>query len=153
MPDFTVSGAEGFQRLGKALKQAGELELRKEMTKGLQQAVKPLTPLTRAAALERLPKRGGLAKQVAKAPQRVQVRTGKNPGVRLVVGKRAGVRSTNRGIIRHPVFGNRENWVSQEVDGGWFDETVKKNKHVVKPAMDKAVQDVVDKIVRGARGR
>lgn len=153
--DFSMEGAEQFYRLSKALKTAGETELRKELNKGLRNAAKPLIKDTRATALRILPKRGGLAQIVAKEPQRVQVRTGdKTAGVRIVVGKKRGAaRATNRGIVRHPVFGIRTAWVTQRVKPGWFDDTLaEQGPGKVRPELDAAIQRVADQVVSRAKG-
>lgn len=150
--DFEVHGADQFLALSKALKHAGRTELRKELNKRMREGAKPLIPKARAEAMSRLPQSGGLAKQIAKEPARVQTRTGRDPGVRVVVGKkRGGARSANRGTIRHPVFGNRDVWVDQRVKPGWFDEPMKASEAEIRKELEKAIEDVADKIVREAR--
>lgn len=155
--DASVGGAEDFLKLSKALKAAGETELRKELNTELRRAAKPLIPMTRQAARSRLPQRGGLAESVARAPQRVQVRTGeKTAGVRLVVAsRRAAARAANRGLIRHPVFADAAEprkdwtWVEQKVQGGWFDETVEREApRVARPAIEQALESIAEKVVR-----
>lgn len=150
--DFEIQGADQFLKLSKALKHAGRTELRKELNKRMRDGAKPLIPKARAEALSRLPQRGGLAKQIAKEPARVQTRTGSDPGVRLVVGrKRGGARSANRGFIRHPVFGNRENWVDQQVKPGWFDDPMQASAPDIRKALQQGIEEVADKIVREVR--
>lgn len=150
--DFEVRGADQFLALSKALKHAGRTELRKELNKQMRDGAKPLIPKARAEAQSKLPQSGGFAKQVAKEPMRVQARTGRHPGVRIVVGKkRGGARSANRGFIRHPVFGNRENWVTQEVPPDWFDGPMRGSAPEIRKALQQALEDVADKIVRGVR--
>jgi hypothetical protein len=137
--------------MSKGLKNAGESGLRNELNKRIKAAAKPLIGATQQAALRELPKRGGLAAQVAKTPQRLVVSTGKNPGVKIVVSKRAGVRSSNRGVIRKPLFGNRDHWYEQRIPGGWFDNTLDQNSFVIRKAIDGAVQSMFDEIAREAR--
>ena len=151
--DFEVHGADQFLRLSKALKHAGRGELRKELNKRLREAAKPLTAETRAAALAGLPKRGGLNRAVAQAPQRVQVRTGdQTAGVRVVVASKRGTaaRGSDEGVIRHPVFGDRGTFVSQQVPPGWFSGTLQAKAPTVKPAVERAIQTVIDDIVKEA---
>lgn len=146
-------GAADFLRLSKALKEAGRKDLRNELHKGLRTAAKPLIKKTRAAT-SRLPQKGGLAAKVKKTPQRIQVRTGVNTaGVRVVVPKKAGsgAQAANRGVIRHPVFGDRETWVDQPVPPGWFDEPIEASAPEIRPELEKAVQHVLDQIVHDAR--
>jgi hypothetical protein len=151
--DLEVSGVEQFIALSRALRRTNP-ELRKQMNKQLREAVKPLIPMTRQAALQRLPRRGGLAALVARVPQRVQVRSGgRDPGVRLVVPVRtgSGARAANRGVIRRRTFG-REPWVDQPVTAGWFDDTVSQNgPRVARPAVEAALAATLQAIVDDAQ--
>lgn len=151
--DFEVRGADDFYRLSKALKHAGRTQLRKDLNKSLRTSAKPLISKTRQEALRRLPQRGGLAAQVAREPQRIQVRTGSTTaGVRIVVGKnRGGAQQANRGVVRHPVFGNREVFVEQRVTPGWFDDPIKQSAPEIRRDLERALESAADKIVRDAR--
>lgn len=151
MSDVSFRGAEDFLRVSKALKAAGDKELRKELNKSLREAAKPIIKATRAAALEQLPKRGGLAAQVAREPQRVQVRTGaKTAGVRIVVGRRrGGARMADQGLVRHPLFGDREHWYTTKVPEGWFTDTGQEQLPQVRGELLKAVAAMADRIARG----
>lgn len=153
MADFEIHGAESFLQLSKALKHAGRTDMRKELHKGVRKAARPLIPKARAEARRRLPKRGGLAELVAREPARTQVRTGADPGVRIVIGKkRGGARATNRGAIRHPVFGDKSKWVEQRISpAGWFDESMMGEKRAIQRDIEKAILNVVDQISRGVR--
>lgn len=152
--DFEITGTGDFLRLSRALKDAGRGELRKELNKGIRTAAKPVIAATRSEALSRLPQRGGLARQVAKEPQRIEVRTGaRTAGVRVVVGrKRGGARGANRGVIRHPVFGNRERWVDQQVPPDWFDKPARRSAPRIRRAVERSMEAVADRIVRDAGG-
>lgn len=150
MADFEVTGLDGLLAMSKGLKNAGERGLRNELNKRIRQAAKPLSQQTKQAAASQLPQRGGLARQVASTPQRIKVATGKNPGVYIIVSKRAGARATNRGEIRHPVFGNRDRWVTQKVTGGWFDKTIEAHVVEIRSAVQDAVQGLFDDIAREA---
>ena len=151
--DVTLTGVEGFTSLSKALKGAGSGAMRKELNKRLKAEAKPVIEESRAEARRTLPQRGGYALLVARAPQRVQVRTGaKTAGVRVVVARdKSSARRANRGVIRHPVFGNREVWVDQPLGtSGWFDTPAEAALPRMREAAEKAMQSIVDDIVRGA---
>lgn len=152
--NIDIRNAEQFSRFGKALKQAGETDLRKELTAGIRKGAKPLVPKAKAAARAKLPKAGGLNDLVAKEPYRIAVKTGRTPGVSIVVGKkRGGAQATNRGVVRHPVYGNKSVYVNQPVPQaeGWFDDEMTKEAPSVLPDIEQAVQRVIDEVVR--RGR
>lgn len=167
---FQVEGTDQFLKLSKALKKAGQPERRKALIKGLQNGAKPLIPLTRQAAREKLPKKGGLNERMAKAPQRVRVRTGlKTAGVDIVLpGKQPGYTD---GVIRRPVFerdkssrkgrsarikaGSGEKptqWVEQRIDGTWFDDTIRDHADEVLPALEAAIEDIAQAVVRDFNG-
>jgi hypothetical protein len=150
MSDFEINGADQFLKLSKALKAAGATQLRKELNKGLRQATKPLIADTRASALEHLPKAGGLAALVAKSPQRVRVTTGKDPGVSIVVagGKKSGAYGAEIGVVRHPVFGHKDRFVSQNVKPGWFSEPLAAGASKVLPELEKAIDAVMGEVIR-----
>ena len=151
--DFEVHGGDQFFALSKALKNAGRVELRKQLNKDLKAAAKPLIKKTRSEALSVLPARGGLNRLVAKEPQRVQVRTGsKTAGVRLIVGrKRGAARSANQGKIRHPVFGHRDRWVDQTVPAGWFTDTVERDAPRIRRELLEAMERVAAEVVRDVK--
>lgn len=79
--------------------------------------------------------------------------TSKNPGVSVVVNARKAPHARplesgsarNRGTVRHPVFGSRENWVSQPTRPFFFNQL---EQHM--PAVEKAVLDAMDEAARSA---
>ncbi|WP_270888629.1 hypothetical protein [Pedococcus sp. 5OH_020] len=147
-----VKGSEDFYKASRALKGAGP-ELRKRVNAEIRTVARPMINQARAAARAQLPHHGGLAAQVASEPMRVQIRTGADTaGVRIVVGRRrGGAQSTNRGVIRHPVYGNRNAWVTQRVQPGWFDDSMKSQAPAVRRAIERAMEQTLAEIVRKAR--
>ncbi len=145
--DFTVDASDFFA-LNRRLKAASR-DLRKDVQKELRDAAKPLIAETRREARAKLPSRGGFAEQVAREPQRVQVRTGYNTaGVRVVVGKkRGGARGADQGTIRHPVFGTGR-YVSQSVPPGWFTGTMQDKAPDVRKDVEKVIKKTLDHIAR-----
>lgn len=153
--DEVIVGLEQLQTLSKALKRAGHKNMRNKLHTRMKPPVRALIPDTRAEALRVLPKSGGLGRKVSKLPQRVQVATGSNPGVRLVVGKnKAAARALNRGpTFRHPVFaeGDRKSWtwVAQPVrTTDWFDRPARRGLPKVQDAVLAALEEVADEIVK-----
>lgn len=158
--DFEVRGADDFLRLSKACKGAGRTELRKELHKGVRDATKPLLPKAARALAAGLPPR--VASRGVKVKQVVQVRTGSDPGV--TIGVRYGARGTGlgasnarlanrQGVIRHPLFGDREKWFNTPVPGalGWFDDTYSAGAPVARAAIEHSMERVVQKIIEEAR--
>lgn len=162
--DFEIRGAEDFLKLSKALKQAGHTQLRKELHAGMRKAVKAHMPKVREVLAEDLP--SGLQNR-ANVKQNIRVKTGRDPGVTVVVpyGKRnrnglgaSNARMLNReGQIRHPVYADPEKtrkewrWVNQSIPGaGWFDKTWLDSAPEVRRALEAVMADVIRKITREA---
>jgi hypothetical protein len=145
-----VRGTNDFLALSKALKRAGETQLRKELHKAVQSAAKPLIPKMREAARANLPKHGGLNERIAKKPYRVQARTGANTAGVRIVGTKVDPRINNQGRIAHPVFGRPGSTVVQIVPEarGYFDETLSKGAAPTREAVVKAMSDFADRIIR-----
>jgi hypothetical protein len=155
--DFRVMGANQLEKLARDLKANGDKNLRKIMLAKLRQAGSPLKVIAKQAALERLPKAGGLNEFVAASTFSLRTRTtGQNVGVKLTGRKRGhDIRSTDAGRLRHPVFargGGAENvWVMQAIKPGWFTDSL--DAQTVLAPMRKEMLAVLDEVTRRiARG-
>lgn len=166
MIDFEVKGADQFLRLSKALKDAGQTDVRKALHKGLRDTANQVKPEVAKGLAEALPK--ALASKGQNVKQAIVVKTGRDPGVTAVVrygkaGRGLGAsnaRMVNRsGQFRHPVYGSGEKvrkewaWVSQSVDGeGWFDKGWANQAPTIRKGLEAELERVADDIVRRARG-
>lgn len=149
MPDFEVRGSADLARLGRGLKDAGQGGLRKELQKRIRGAVKPAIPDVRQSAYRTLPKRGGLAERVGK--QAYGIRTllgGAGASVRLAGRGMKELRDIDRGRLRHPVWGNRDVWVGQQVTPGFFSNAVERRAPGIRKEIEQAMTDVARKAGR-----
>lgn len=101
------------------LARLGDKELKKAFYKGLNEATKPMRRNAQEEAARRLPRRGGLNARVAK--ERLSTSSSRG-GVAIVGPRRKQLKRIDEGFVRHPVFGNREVWVTQRVTPGYFTE-------------------------------
>jgi hypothetical protein len=146
----SVRGAQQLEAVGRRLKGAAGAPLRRELLRGIRTGVKPTIPAIRESARSELPARGGLAALVAGSSFGVRTRlTGAGAGVRIQGTGRIGLASLNKGRLRHPVFGNRDVWVSQQVPEGWFDRPIEEDIPHIRAAVDRAMSDVSRKIEKG----
>lgn len=141
-----VTGANQLAEVGARLKESGDKGLRKELLRGINRSLKPAKAKVKEAARRDLPRGGGLNVFVASA--RIGSRTrvaGRNPAV-FLTGRKSGhdLRAIDRGRVRHPVFGNREVWVNQEVKPGWWSQTLAGEV----PAIRRGVIDTLDDVAR-----
>lgn len=147
--NLEIRGANQLADLSKRLKAAGEdgKGLRRELYRGIQRSTKPLKADARANT-SRLPQSGGLAALIAKGKLTTKTRAGgANVGVRIVA-KGTAVRSTDKGLVRHRVFG-RDVWVTQPVPPGWFTDAMQAGAPQVRREVLDAMQTVARKIARG----
>jgi hypothetical protein len=153
--DFEVRGADQFLRLSKALKDAGRSGMRKELHKGLRDAVNRVKPEAADALSAALP--SGLRAKGKKVKQAVQVKTGSNPGVSVAVrygraGTGIGASNAKRlnqsGSFRHPVYGSGR-WVSQSRPAatGWFDKTYTNKAPQLRADLERVLRRIADDIV------
>ena len=146
--DLTIKGADQLGDLARALRAAGDSGkgLKRELYRGLNRATKPLKAEARENAASRLPQSGGLAAQVAKSRLTTKILTGRNPGVAIAGKSGSAAATTDRGFVKHPVFG-RTPWVTQQVSGaGWFTDTMKSAAPTVRKELVQAIDNVADQI-------
>jgi hypothetical protein len=154
--DFRVTGADQIARAARALKAQGPggVQGRKELLRAIQSGTKELKADIKASARSSLPTRGGLNEVIAQSPISTRTRTtGNSVGVRIVAtGKPLrDIEATNRGRLRHPVFGNRKVWVQQTIPAGWFDRPLQAGAPKVRTELLAAMQRIIANVTRGSR--
>lgn len=162
---YRTEGGEQLRRLAKRLKAAGNAkELEKNMTRRIRKAAIPLTRDMRAAvrAVEVSSTKGGHARpdnstnlrnRVASA---IRVSTALR-GIRVYVsGKAVGPYGSTLALYldaelaffskwRHPVFGNKEKWVTQ-TGQPWFYVTARKHYWRFQQEVREAIDDTLEKL-------
>lgn len=145
--DVRITGADNLATLAKELKRIGDNDLRKEMLRGIRTATKPMVAAAKESAHDELPKAGGLNEIVARSKFSTRTRTaGRSPGVRVVAASGINVGSIDRGRLRHPVFGNREAWVTQQVKPGWFTDAMNAHADEVRRELMAALERVARQV-------
>lgn len=144
MAQSTEAAGRELAAIGRRFKEMGDSgnEHKKLLVKGLREGVKQAIPDIRQSALDMLP--GGSAgydQSVADSKFAARTRlSGKVASVKIVGAGKAQIKDTNdRGRLRHPVFGNRNVWVNQAVDPGWFDKPTEAQT----PRIHSAIEDVM----------
>lgn len=145
--DVRVTGANQLADLAKQLKAIGNNDLRKELLAGIRKAAKPMAQSAKDRAERELPKAGGLNEVVAKSKFSTRTRTaGRTPGVRVVASNPHDIKALDRGRLRHPVYGNRNAWVTQKVTPGWFTDAMLDNADEVRREILAALDRVARKL-------
>lgn len=157
-------GAEQYRLLRRALKEAGEGGLKRDMNARIRRAANTrLLPALRGAALA-LPDTSLAVRRDGKSLRQhmaaaIQVSVTQN-GVRVICNRRrmpAGAESLpaafEKGKWRHPVFPDpsktRGEWRWVEQKGKrWFRPTAMEHERTFRDAVDEAVQDTIRKLER-----
>lgn len=163
MADVELRDTGDLKRLAKVLRQAANgKELRKELTTGIRDEVRPIVAQVKAA-YRAGPSRGGsrrgprLRATLAKAT-RLEVRTsGRQAGVRIRVDGRKmpdGMKAIQKhyeGVLnwRHPVFGDRDVWVHQQSHPTFY-RTVQPNAERIRQRVNEIAADVLRKVEKKA---
>jgi hypothetical protein len=149
--ELRIVGADKFGYLAKALKELGDKELRTELYKGINRAVKPLTASVKKETATFLPRR--YAFELAKSLRvRARRRAGKNPAIYLVGkaktprGKDRDLASLNRGRLRHPLYGNRRYWFDQQVSPNWWDDPLFQGADLVREEIVNVLDDIAKRV-------
>lgn len=148
---------EQLQALNKALKQAGDKELKKELNAGLRRAAKPIQAAARVNYAKRLPKSGGLASKAARARMSVaQKKTrGGDPSLQLVTrhptGQKMDMRAIDAGLIRHQTFG-RLPWNVQRIPAHSFSDAALAGEDEGKREIERAIETVSRKLDKATLG-
>jgi len=84
--------------------------------------------------------------------QGIEVRSSTGKLDRLIPGGGKLAKMSNSGIIRHPVFGDRENWAEQRVmPSGWWSRTVTEMKGPIRERIQEVGYEFQKKIDQAAK--
>lgn len=152
--DLELRGLSDLEQVARALKAAGGDEakgLRRELYRSLNGATKGIRAEMKNNIGELLPRAGGLANDVQRTTRFATLSrlSGESVGVRIRARGKRSIRTMNAtGTLRHPVFGNRDVWVTQQVPKGFLDDPVEKAKPELRRAVVEAIGRVRDHIYR-----
>lgn len=129
------------------LRRLGDKDLMKAFYAGLNRATKPMKAAALTKGTTRLPRRGGLAQQVA-SKTKLGTNTARG-SVAIFARGRSQARRINEGQVRHPVYGRRGAWVTQSVRPGWFTDPMQDGA----PIARREVHDLLDDLAKQAARR
>lgn len=154
MGDIEIRGGAEARRIAAAFDKAAVRDLSQALQRGLEDGVAPLADAAHRAALEQLPRRGGLNVVVAAARIVAHVRGGRNPSAHIVAD---GIDQINlidqAGVVDHPTYGHRPR-VRQSIPRarGWFTDTMQNGAPGIRRALDRQLNQLARKIESAGRG-
>lgn len=149
---------EALSRLASVYLDA-DAAMRRAINKALRTAASPVGIDTLVEASSKFPSRGGLRDSIRSGKatatgalvSRGSVRSSNmNVSIRLTVkgqdGKKFSLGFMNSGTIRHPVFGNRNVWVSQQVPADAFTDAFNEQLPEAQEALYAAINQALDTV-------
>jgi hypothetical protein len=150
-----ASGSVGARAAARDLRKAASRSLTREIRGAVVDSVKPLQPMLVVSASGYMPR--GYGPTLA-ADMRMKTTTvlAVSRGVRVSVtifarGKKElrDVAALNRGMLRHPLFGNRGHWYAQRVKSGFVDDPVARLRPMIVKKVDDAASRVAVEVEKG----
>lgn len=130
-----VTGGLAAKRAAARLESAARGGLKRDLERAVKRGTRNVEKYFRANSLERMPKRGGFAADLAKA----KVKTSRiDFGVHLEVVSPHDMRRIEQGRLRHPVYGDTDTWVSQRVPADVVRDAVVRADAEIKREVDAA---------------
>lgn len=127
-PAFSIRQIKGdVDKEVEKLKKDARKKLRAEVRKVLTAETKTTRAAIKKSARDNLPKGGGLNRWAAVTPG-VKVSLFDGDSARAAISmKKAGhdLKSLDDGEVRHPLYGNRNRWIGQTIQPGFFSDVVK----------------------------
>jgi hypothetical protein len=133
--------ASDYDRFAAKLKGA-DRKVAAAIRKRLRQAAKPIGEHVREEGSDPMPARGGLRDRLRGSRVTTALR---GSGVDIWVGNRRKSQLSpidRRGVVSHPVYGNRKNWASQSVPEGTFSEAFQSVPPEARAEFEKVFRDV-----------
>jgi hypothetical protein len=146
--EIKVEAPDKLDLVARTLRDLGDKDLSRELYRGLNRATTKLKADAKEEASKRLPRAGGLARRVAGAKLSTSRRGGRNPGVSIRAKGMAQLAGMDAGRVSHPVFGNRDVWVTQDITPGWFSDPMEAGKGEVKVAIEDVLDDLATQAAR-----
>lgn len=150
-----VGVGRDLTQVRRQLRQLGDKDLSRQMSRALTRAAKPVKPAVQKSAQQLLP--SGYGPLMSKSLRaRTQARERRGAASVTITVSAAGqrenrdVRRINAGVLRHPVFGRRRKpWIAQPVRRGFVDRPVDRLAPEVAREMQAVVDWVADQITGG----
>ncbi len=149
-----AAGADAFRLLATRLRDLGETGLRRDLSKAVSDAARPVLGEVRTELPGHMPNRYARTLDEDLQLTLSQRTNADTPGVTLRAttrgrGGRRRIRRLDSGVLAHPLFGNRRHWYEQasHVSAGFFTGPAQDSAPRVRDAILHAMHDVAAKVL------
>lgn len=150
MPSFRINvmGTDRFRTLAERLSEAAAVTLARELSTDLSETTQSLPRDARQSAISILPHSGGLNTWLmarTEISQSIEF-SAKAVVVRVTASSPHDISRIDRGTVRHPLFGDRRYWYTQQVTPGWWSRPMTEAEPKVRGAIERAMSATVRRI-------
>lgn len=153
MTDLEVVGTADFVRVANQLRALGKdgMVLRRELRNELKDAARPMGDAVREHVALYVPSGYAPVLAAAVTVTPMQSLRGATAGLKLRVTakgrrQRRQVGVIDKGILRHPVYGNRDVWVSQRVKPGFASDPLYDSSDEARDQIQQAIRKAIEKV-------
>jgi hypothetical protein len=158
--EFEIRSSQSLAALGRRLAVAGDGRLRRQLLTPIRTSVQEAIPAVRESARTTLPRRGGLADEVAGVAYGVRLSLAASGGRVSFVGRgMKEIRDIDGGNLRHPTFARftsggavgrgKGEWHAQKVTPGFASKPLTKQVPKIRFKIELAMQRTAEEITRG----
>lgn len=150
MPNVSVHVDVEIEALVQRLRVAADVGLERELSNQITRAVQFLPRDARASAISRLPHRHGLGTWLMERTEFSQSTESSSGSVRVRTTATSphAIDRIDAGTVRHPLFGDRRHWYTQNVNPGWWSTPV----DAVKPDVESNAETAIETVARQIDG-
>lgn len=138
--------ASEYKAFAQKLK-AADKSVARSLRKRLREAGKPLSEGMIEDGPDGLPSSGGLADWLRQSKGTVSIMQARLE-IKLSRGGKHDLGAINRGMVRHPVFGNLRAWVGQPVEAGTYDKAFEQHADKALPEIERVLDDIMREIIQ-----
>lgn len=144
----TILGASDAARLGAKLIRAGDGALKDKLYDAIRKANIGLEGEIRRSAFSHLPRRNGLAAEVAASRITTDhtFEAGNGVGIKVTAHHEYDIAGMDNGLNVHPLFGDKRHWYPQHVRAGWFSDAVDGQREPTRFAIERAVKSYISSL-------
>ncbi|MEU6674757.1 hypothetical protein [Streptomyces sp. NPDC046925] len=156
---YNVRLGDEWKRVSLALREV-DRDLPDKLRKAMREAARPAAEDAKRR-VKSLPVHGrkhtGLRRRVASGVA-IQAGAGRGLGVRIVTGMRDPQEASLPRYLddprgwRHPVFGQRDVWVTQHTGGSWFRATIAEHRPQMAHELERVLENAAETIAAAGRG-
>lgn len=152
--EVRVTGGQSFKELATRMRAEGRKDLAREMGRALEKAIEPVQVEIKTEAEQAAPSSGGYRSVLSKSLKfKTSKRSaGRSASLTLITyaeGKveRRDIQAFDKGLLRHPLWGNRNRWFTTPVRAGFHQRGTDSAMPAAAEQLDEVMADFAQRLI------